>query len=56
VQVLATNGHSGASTAVDHLGSHQRLPGARGVLARVEVVVDDLPQLVVAETDEDQLG
>jgi hypothetical protein len=35
--------------AVDHLGSTQHLPGAGGVLARVEAVVDDLPYLLVVE-------
>jgi hypothetical protein len=45
-----------AADAVDDLGSKQRLPGTGGVLAGVEVVVDDLPQLVVVETGEDLRG
>jgi hypothetical protein len=45
-----------AADTVNHLGSKQRLPSAGGVLAWVEVVVDDLPQLVVVETGEDLGG
>jgi hypothetical protein len=45
-----------AADAVHDLGSKQRLPGAGGVLAGVEVAVDDLPQLVVVKTGENLGG
>jgi hypothetical protein len=35
-------------------GAHSAFQAPGGVLARVEVVVDDLPQPVVVETSEDR--
>lgn len=42
-----------AADAVDDLGSKQCLPGAGGVLTGMEVVVDDLPELLIVEAGED---
>jgi hypothetical protein len=45
-----------SADAVDHLRSKERLPSAWGVLAGVEIVVDDLPQFLVVEAGEDLRG